>query len=162
MRIVPLKCASTGTRQPAVSKTRPECAVPYCPRCGNQTITACLSCESPIRGKYIYEHGTMVIIVRKYSQPSFCYQCGSPFPWTQARVAAAKELADELDLPEEDRETLKSTIDDLSSEVTPEVTVPRFKKLIGKVGKVSADAMRKVVFEIVSEAVRKMLDGGGS
>lgn len=113
---------------------------------------------APLRipGDYHIEGG--VGAIARYSRPSFCYQCGNPFPWTQARIAAAKDLADELDLPETERETLKSTIDDLSSD-TPrtEVGVLRFKTIIGMVKDGAADAMRSVIVDVASEAVKKML-----
>ena len=134
----------------------PERSAPYCPRCGKKTIMACPACITPIRGDF---HVEGVLAVVEYTPPSFCHHCGNPFPWTSARIAAAKELADELDgVSKAERETLKKSIDELSSD-TPrtELAAYRFKRIMGKVGKGAADAMRSLVVDVVSEAVRKML-----
>lgn len=50
----------------------------YCDTCGKATITACQNCTSPIRGVF---HGGNPVSSSSYSPPSFCHNCGSPFPW---------------------------------------------------------------------------------
>ena len=93
--------------------------------------------------------------------PSFCPDCGEPYPWTEASLKAAKELADELDnLSLEEREILKKSLDDIMvMEDTPQtpVAATRFKKLIVKAGKPAAEAFRKLLIDVASETAKKII-----
>jgi hypothetical protein len=131
----------------------------FCRTCGTSTITACPKCNAGIRG-YYYASG--VLTLGETPVYPFCHECGSAYPWTEAKIKAARDMADELDeLSQEERERLKGTLDDLTRN-TPqtEVAVVRFKKLMTKAGKAGANAMRDIVVNIVSEAVKKALLGG--
>lgn len=93
--------------------------------------------------------------------PTFCGNCGKSFPWTAAKILAAKAMADELqELSEADRITLKASIDDIAAN-TPmtEVAVVRVKKLIPKLAKESADVLRRLVVDVASEAAKKLMNG---
>lgn len=130
----------------------------YCDRCGAPTIVACPSCNSDIRGFY---HVPGVLSIREYTAPAFCYKCGKPFPWTAAGLAAAEELADELEgLTKEERESLKKSLNDLIRE-TPNTRVAetRFKRIMKKIGKDGYESMRSILTDIVSETVRKAIFG---
>ena len=120
----------------------------------------CPSCNATIPGKY---HADGVISLRKYSPPppTFCPECGKPFPWTQRKIQNAIELANEFDeLEPADREKLSLTLDDLIVE-TPktELAVTRFKKVAKKLGKDSYEAFKSVVTDLVSETIKKSLFG---
>jgi hypothetical protein len=130
----------------------------YCSKCGTATITECPNCRTPIRGHY---HVPGVIGFFDYSPPSFCFKCGSPFPWTSAALAAADELAEELDnLSSEERALLKRTVADLVREgPAARVAETRFKKIMVKVGREGYEAMRSILTDIVSETVRKTIFG---
>jgi len=91
--------------------------------------------------------------------PIFCPECGKPYPWTEVKLKAAKELADELDnLNPKERETLKKSLDDIirNTPQTP-VAATRFKRLIAKAGPVVADSFRKILVDIASEAAKKII-----
>lgn len=96
-----------------------------------------------------------------WEPPSYCHNCGSPFPWTAARLQAAKDLADELDeLDNEDREILKSSLDDISSDAPgTEVATVRIKRIMTKLSGTGAEMLRKVVVDVASEAVKKIFLG---
>ena len=97
----------------------------------------------------------------EYDAPAFCYKCGKPFPWTDARLRAAEDLADELDdITSDERESLKKSLHDLVRE-TPSTRVAetRFKKIMQKVGRDGYEGMRALLKDIVSEAVRKTIFG---
>jgi hypothetical protein len=133
-------------------------AAQHCSECGESTISACPNCNTGIRGRYHVEN---VIGVFDYLTPGYCHQCGSPFPWTSAKIAAAKALAEEFDeLTEDERETLKGTIDDLSRD-TPrtKLSVHRYRKIVEKIGKAAAGSMKSIVVEIATEAAKKSLFG---
>lgn len=57
----------------------PEYLKKRCPGCGAETITACLKCGTRIPG---YHHTPGGCVVGTDPVPSFCENCGDPFPWT--------------------------------------------------------------------------------
>ncbi len=136
----------------------PESNQKHCAECGVPTITACVDCKSLIRGYY---HVAGVFAADHYHKPSYCYDCGKPYPWTKASLDAAQELTDELEqLNAEERQQLKDSLPDLLKD-TPRTAVAelRFKKLMKKAGAEAFNAMRSILIDIVSEAVRKSVFG---
>jgi hypothetical protein len=128
----------------------------HCHVCGKRTITACETCGSAIRGQELdgfYDDD--------YSPPSYCHNCGSAYPWTAAKLQAAKELAEELDdLTPDERDKLKGTLDDLVAD-TPRTALAatRFKKLTAKAGSAIAEGFRQILVDVVSESAKKMIWG---
>ena len=91
--------------------------------------------------------------------PIFCPDCSKPYPWTEEKLKAAQELADEVEnLSPEERDLLKKSIDDIVRE-TPHATVAvsRFKRLVAKAGPVAADMYREILLPLLSEAVKKAI-----
>jgi hypothetical protein len=139
----------------------PEFRQNHCKKCGEPTIMQCPSCETDIQGEY-HVDGVFVGGFKTPPPPNFCHQCGQPYPWTERKIQAARDLADEFDeLSAEDREKLKSNLDDLYKD-TPqtEVAASRFKRIMSKVGKDSYSAMKSIVTDIASETIKKSLFGG--
>jgi len=131
----------------------------FCDKCGATAITSCQNCNAPIRGEYHQAHVIKPIYYNELKLPSFCYECGKPYPWTEAKLKAAKELSDEIDnLSPEERELLKKSLDDIVRE-TPQTTlaVNRFKRLVTKAGKPAADAFRDILVDVSSEAIKKSI-----
>lgn len=137
----------------------PELAEKFCSDCGVETISTCPNCQAKIRGYYEVPG---VFSMGGYTPPNFCHGCGTAFPWARAKIDAAKELADELDeLSDDEKEKLKSTIDDLVvAGPKTEVAALRYKKLVGKVGGATASALRSILVDVASEAAKKLLFGG--
>lgn len=132
----------------------------FCSQCGAPTITTCQQCEAPIQGEYHVE-GVFDFSGFEYSPPSFCHKCGAAYPWTEAKLQAARELADELDeLSPDEIEVLKGSLDDLVAD-TPRTTLAatRFKKLVAKVGPAVADGFKEILTDVVSESAKKMIWG---
>src|SRR5688500_3176588 len=91
----------------------PEFRKNFCTRCGAGTITQCEKCCTDIRGYYEVP-GVIDASPSRFSPPSFCYNCGHPFPWTATRLQAAQELADELEeLSDQERAMLKQSLDEI-------------------------------------------------
>ena len=132
----------------------PDRSARYCPNCGQQTISVCGNCNAIIRGAYVSRPSS----ISRYSRPSYCHDCGSPFPWTLENIKATKKLADESDLEKDDREAFKEALDDLSSD-TPrtKLAAHRVKKIIGKAGKRISPLLRAAVLEFATEAAKKWL-----
>ena len=126
----------------------------FCDKCGAPTITNCQCCHATIRGAYHFGPNTS-----SWTRPSFCPECGKPYPWTEAKLKAAHELTDLLeDLSPEEREILKKSFNDIVRE-TPQTTVAatQFKRLAAKVGKIAAEQLRELVVDIASETAKKII-----
>src|SRR5664280_1602076 len=50
---------------------------PFCPKCGASTLDACEHCKA---------------IIPDGRRPSYCRQCGKPYPWMQDRLDTARDL----------------------------------------------------------------------
>ena len=129
----------------------------FCDKCGEKTITKCEKCNANIRGEY-YVPGVMAIGFN-FPAPKFCYKCGSPYPWTERGLVAAKELAEEIDnLTKEEKEILKKSLDELTKDSpNTQVAALRFKRIMSKVGKSVGDPLKEILINIVSEAGKKAL-----
>jgi hypothetical protein len=126
----------------------------FCKECGAATITACRHCKADIRGHYIGG-----AIVTTFPVPGFCHECGKSYPWVETKIEAARELAKELEeLTAEDKEILTKSINDIVID-SPRTTLgaTRFKKIMAKVGKEGASALRTILIDIVSEAAKKQI-----
>jgi hypothetical protein len=132
----------------------------FCSVCGAQVITACPGCNQPIRGYYIPPSVSAVGGIFK-SLASYCYNCGKPYPWTTARLEAAKSLADDLEeMSTEDRAKLKTALDDVvAGGPKAEAGAHRIKKMLGKVSPAVGQAVRKFAVDVASETVKKILMG---
>jgi len=101
----------------------------------------------------------LVDIGYRYTPPSFCPDCGKPYPWTEAKLKAARELTDLLEgLSQEEREILKKSFGDIVRD-TPQtkVAAAQFKRLAAKVGKIAAEQLRELVVDIASETAKKII-----
>jgi hypothetical protein len=76
-------------------------------------------------------------------------------------INAATVLADELKgISKEDRTLLKESLPDLLHDGPRAVLAEsRFKKVMAKAGRESYDAMKTILVEVASEAVKKSLFG---
>lgn len=129
----------------------------FCKSCGSEIITTCPSCGSEIRGNYRVPGAVM--FGGSYNPPSYCHNCGNPYPWTLARIEAAKMLIEDMDeLSENEKQKMSESIDRIISD-TPytEVSANRIKKYLLKLGKSGASAFRDVLVNIASEAAKKSL-----
>ena len=134
----------------------------FCDRCGEPTLSKCENCNGDIPGRVITSHHLVKARpfedVLPFPVPKFCRFCGKSYPWTQKRLNAAKELADELDeLNEEDREKLKGSLEDLVQDgPRTELAATRIKKLAAKLGTASLNLVQRVITDIASESAKKI------
>lgn len=117
----------------------------FCKQCGKKTISECQSCQARIE--------TLHMGVR----PDYCGNCGKPYPWTELALATAKEYTDTLDLSQEDKDALKGTFDDLTTDTprTPMAT-NRFMKYLGQIGPAAGDVLKKTLVEFMTAAAKSM------
>ncbi len=130
----------------------------FCDNCGQPTITACPNCGKPIRGKY-HQPNVVDLTWVDDPAPAHCIECGAAYPWTERRLAAARDLAEEMEgLTTEEREVLTKSLPDLIHD-TPQtpVAATRFKKIITKVGGGAGRVLYDMVVDIASETAKKVL-----
>jgi hypothetical protein len=96
-------------------------ATPRCKECGAKVITTCPSCGDIVRGYHDVPYG--YLDMRDYSPPTFCHNCGDPYPWAgrQARIDELQNRLDDQELDPADelvvREQLEALLDpDLDEE----------------------------------------------
>lgn len=128
----------------------------FCDRCGVKTISNCPKCKIEIQGDYRVE-GVASLPSKKV--PKFCHTCGHPFPWMEAKIQAAHDLAQELEnVSEDDKKILTQSIDDIVKD-TPKTTLAAtsFKRILAKTGKPVVDAFRDILVDIASETAKKLI-----
>lgn len=129
----------------------------YCESCGAPTLSACRRCNHPIWGCYPdYEDEGYAY---QYEPPSFCGECGSPFPWTETAIREWQALSEMMKgLNKQERQRLSSVIDDLARD-TPgtQRALLTLKLLIQKLSKEGWAMMREVLVRVASEGVKGQL-----
>jgi hypothetical protein len=137
-------------------KSYPLISQNFCSLCGSKTITACLECQNPIRGRFHYPN---VADFGEIDIPLFCIHCGAAYNWTKLRIEAAKELSLEIDsLTEEDRNVIVNNLDDLVKDgPKTQVAAMRFKKVAAKTSKEIALGLKEILIDIVSETAKKVI-----
>ncbi len=132
----------------------------YCIDCGAATVIKCERCGWFIRGGNV----AALFSYLNYDDflfPGFCRHCGTPYPWTQAKIQAAKDLAEEIEgLDHSEKELLKKSIDEIVRD-TPQtpVAATRFKRLVMKGGKELVSVFKEVLVDVVSETAKKTIWG---
>lgn len=133
----------------------PELNKRFCDQCGEPTITTCQNCNAPIQG---FLHVPGVISLSHYVPPRFCYECGKIYPWTKIRIDAARELVNELNLSNEEKEEAKQSIQDLVQDSPrSQVAAAKFKRLIAEGGAWSASMFRDILVDVLSETAKKLI-----
>jgi hypothetical protein len=129
----------------------------FCDECGKPTIIRCGHCKTYIQGAYFSPY--VVDLTNSYIPPKFCNGCGKPFPWTELKLNAVKELVElEDNLDNKNKEILIKSFDDIISEnPKTKVAAMKVKLLLAKAGKETARALRDIVVDIASETAQKII-----
>jgi hypothetical protein len=135
----------------------PEKAAKFCSDCGADTINACPQCNARLRGDHIIGGMLSPITI----PANYCHSCGAAFPWTMAKIQAAKEHAAEIEgLDDTEKTQLQGVIDDLAAGgARTELAASRFKRLMKKAGEAVGGGLYKIVVDVASEAAKKVLIG---
>lgn len=128
----------------------------YCDKCGEKTITECPDCGEAIKGKYHYDN---IATLSEYEVPSYCHNCGSPYPWTTKKIMAAKEYVDFMEeLSSEEKEALKKNIDDIITDSPrTKLASQKVKYYLTKVGKGLATGFKDILIDFASETAKKII-----
>jgi hypothetical protein len=137
-------------------RTEPQDAKKFCTECGAETITACQSCQQPLRGEEL--NPSVIVGGFNCQPPAFCYHCGSRHPWTQRKIDTALQLAAEVEDDEQELDKLRASIPDLTSD-TPatSLAVVRMKKFLFKAKDTVGPALKELITQICTEAVKQQL-----
>lgn len=129
----------------------------FCDECGAPTLSSCPSCGAKIRGESM--SSGVVVIGYVTPAPSYCPECGKPFPWTVASLEALKELAElDDDLTDDDAETLaKSAEQAMSENPRTKVAGLRIKKILARAGKETVDGARDLLVDLLAETAKRMI-----
>ena len=131
----------------------------FCTKCGASTTTQCENCGAPIHGTY--QVPGVITVGGKYTIPAYCYNCGSPYPWTKIALETAEAIIheDEL-LNEEQMQEFYSCLPDLLVD-TPKTKLAliRFKKFVDKATSATGEADCDILKDVATEAIKKQLFG---
>lgn len=136
----------------------PEHNQKFCDKCGKSTIINCPNCNTHIRGHY---HETGIIGGFHFTAPSFCYQCGKPYPWTEKAISAAKEMAELMEgLSDPEKEEYRKNVQDIILE-TPQTKIAAYKivQILKKVGSKTAEIAKDLLVDFASETAKKIITG---
>lgn len=131
----------------------------FCKKCGSETISTCPNCNTHIQGDYYTPD--FAFIGFDYHPPSFCHECGKPYPWTAQIIDNAVELVSlDDELPKEHKEIIKGAFPDLIVETpTTPVAVAKYKKYMPKAAEYVQNGVKKILYDVASEAVKKSIWG---
>lgn len=130
----------------------------HCKQCGQETISVCQKCDSSIQGYYFVPG---IIGFSDYNRPSYCHDCGSPYPWTEQLINNAIELISlDEELPSDIKDVIKSSLPDLIVE-TPSapLAVAKYRKYMSQANDYTRDGIKNLLIDIVSETIKKSLWG---
>lgn len=135
----------------------PQRSAPFCPKCGEPTLSQCPQCNERLHG--FYRVPGVVDLAQRWTPAAYCHNCGQPYPWTQRRSEALAEALDELDeLSANEREKLKKSIPDILVETPKSGTAAlRFKKAVVKAGTAGGKILTEILTKVAAEAVKKVL-----
>lgn len=135
----------------------------FCHICGSKSISACPECANPIRGSYAYSYTDMMdrnrdSTVDISNAPSYCVNCGNPYPWTITALKAAKSLIDESELSKEDKKVFNDNINSIVAD-SPETPLAanRIAKVLGKAGVLTANAAKEILISIAAEGAKRLM-----
>jgi hypothetical protein len=142
----------------------PEKQKKFCQDCGAATIIACPGCGEGIQGARIKvsqdwidaRAGRQKIVPEMHADvPSYCLNCGKPYPWTESKIATAIQILMEFgNLDEKEKETIKQDINNVAKD-TPqaELSAMRIKRIWEK----CKMAGYEIIMEFASRTAAKVL-----
>lgn len=129
-----------------------------CSKCGTETYSNCTNCQAPIHGEADIE-GSFVFGKNSYDLPYYCYECGTPYPWTQKILNNAVELLSlDDDLDDASKELIKNAIPELLVDTpTTPLAVAKYRKGIKYAGQILKDSMHQLLVDVISETAKRSL-----
>lgn len=164
----------------------PEKVSDFCSDCGSPVISKCPSCQAPIRGLHylmspeyrLVQHGSLFdggITASNelydwhqqpdedFKVPAYCYQCGSPYPWTLRLLESADRITDLMDeLSEKQKEQLKECFPNLlSNSVESSYSALLASKLLSLTSSIAQGALKNLLENFLAEPIILLLGWKG-
>lgn len=150
----------------------PEKQKKFCQECGAATIIACPTCDEKIQGTEIklrqdFAVGpdgpagrivhSKILSGRPAGVPSYCSNCGKPYPWTENKIMIAIQILAEFgNLNEEEKKTINQDIENIAKDVPEaELSARRIKRIWEKCSR----AGYEVIMELASRTAAQILKG---
>lgn len=138
-----------------VSAELRECSKKFCSACGKPIISNCKSCGSAIPGRPVHEYawGTQYIV------PSYCADCGKPYPWVMTAIEAMiLSIKESQDFTQVEIQRIESVLPDVICE-TPgtQLAAARIKNAIAKGKGFAADVLKQFVIDFGCDLIRQLL-----
>ena len=127
----------------------------FCEKCGSAIISKCPHCGNTIQGRSDGSFGYAV----EYTVPSYCKDCGEPYPWTSSAIQTAMDiLAEDENLSTDTYEKIVEILPDVVTE-TPktQLAVIRLKKVFASIGKFAAEGLRQFIIDFGCEVVKQQM-----
>lgn len=90
--------------------------------------------------------------------PPFCVECGAPYPWTEERLIAARQLVEEMDLDVPDKTLVLEDVENIIRD-TPRATASavRFGRYLERAKPALNQGFKTLLAEVLSQSVKKVL-----
>jgi hypothetical protein len=142
----------------------PERQKKFCDKCGAATINACTYCHLEIQGAMIKINEDFLggrsgrhkmIPVSGADVPSYCRNCGKPYPWTESKIATAIQILMEFgNLSDDEKKTIEQDINNIARDMPQsELSANRIKRIWKK----CSMAGYEVIMEFASRTAAKVL-----
>lgn len=144
------------------SNGSPERNSNFCGKCGSETINTCQKCGALIKGKYKVQG---VVDIRGINAPSYCYNCGNPYPWTEKTIKKLTETFELAEVSKTDIIEIMDTLPDIiASTPTTELSAYKINKIGSKFSGAASVAWAKVIrpliVDISSETAKRIIKDG--
>lgn len=136
---------------------KPTAQQKYCKKCGEKTIIACPNCGKEIQcDRPAVKDDWGVASVRNVL-PSYCPDCGEPYPWTPKKIITAIQILAEFgNLDDEEKKTIEQDVHNIAKDVPEaELSARRIKRIWDKGSRVGYE----VIMEFASRTAANILKG---
>ncbi len=129
----------------------------FCQICGEKTVINCPSCSSAIQGAQRTGPRPPFSKINLQKPPSYCHNCGKPYPWTDRNIQAAIELFIESGkLDEKELEQTKQDIRNISRDIPQaEPSAMRIKKRLKLCGIVAYNVMMEFATKTAAAVLKQ-------
>ena len=141
----------------------PEQRKDFCPNCGEATLTKCPDCSADIQGvpfevetdwngRQLYRRTMSSVDV-----PSYCMNCGKPYPWTRKKIVTAIQILTEFgNLEQAEKATIERDVENIAKDAPEsELSARRIDRILKRCGGVGYE----ILMELASRTAANILKG---
>jgi hypothetical protein len=128
----------------------------FCESCGAATLIACPSCDTKIQGDKLKDNYGKRDTLKHSVVPSYCLNCGKPYPWTENKIVTAIQMFAEFgDLNDEEKKTIKEDINNIAKDIPQaRLSAMRLKPICQRYGKVAYDVLMEFASKTTAEILK--------